>query len=293
MRPRIRRIGLTSKSLFFAILFHLIVAFLLVINLDWPSHIFSARRPEPAPVQASVVSEKEVQKQMEAIRQKEEAKKQKELEAQKKLEELLSKKKEEEKRLAEIKQQKEKEQKKAEEIKKKKEQERQELAKIQQQQEERKKAEAKAEQQRQEAERKRKAEAERKRKAAEEKRKKELEAKREREKELQQQLEQEQLQRRVNAALSRYIPIIRKKISKNWNPVGLQNDIEAHVNVRLSPTGEVISARVVKSSGNPVFDRSVENAVLKASPLPIPQEKGVNEEFRNMTLKFKPEDLVS
>lgn len=289
MRPRIRRIGLTSKSLFFAILFHLIVAVLLVINLDLPSHVFSARRTEPAPVQASVVSEKEIQKQMEAIRQKEEAKKQKQLEAQKKLEDLLNEKKEEEQRLAAIKKQKEEEQKKAEEIKKKKEEERQQLAKIQQQEEERKKAEAKAEQ-----ERKRKEEQEQKRKAEEAKRKKELEAKREREKELQEQLEQERLQQRVNAALAQYIPIIRQKVSRNWNrPAGLRDDIEAHVNVRLSPTGEVLSAQVVKSSGNPVFDRSVENAVLKASPLPIPQEKGVNEEFRNLTLKFKPEELVS
>jgi len=290
----VRRIGLTSKSLFFAILFHVIVAVLLVINFDWPSHILSARRSEPAPVQASVVSEKEVQKQMEAIRQKEEAKKQKQLEAQKKLEELLNKKKEEEQRLAEIKKHQEEEKKKAEEVKKKKEQERQKLAKMQQQEEERKKAEAKAEQERREAEQKKKEDAERKRKAEEEKRKKELEAKREREKELQQQLEQERMQRRVNSALAQYIPIIRQKVSRNWNrPAGLRDDIEAHVNVRLSPTGEVLSAQVVKSSGNPVFDRSVENAVLKASPLPIPQEKGVNEEFRNLTLKFKPAELVS
>lgn len=294
MKPRVRRIGLTSKSLFFAILFHAIVAVLLVINFNWPSHIFSARRPEPAPVQASVVSEKEVQKQMEAIRNKEEAKKQKQLEAQKKLEELLNKKKEEEQQLVEIKKHEAEEKKKAEEIKNKKEQERQKLAKMQQQEEERKKAEAKAEQERRQAERKQKEEAERKRKAEEAKRKKELEAKREREKELQQQLEQERLQRQVNSALAQYIPIIRQKVSRNWNrPAGLRDDIEAHVNVRLSPTGEVLSAQVVKSSGNPVFDRSVENAVLKASPLPIPQEKGVNEEFRNLTLKFKPAELVS
>lgn len=275
---------MTSKAVLYAIVIHIVAAVLLVLNLDWPAHILSAQKSEPAPVQASVVSAKEIQAQEEAIKQKDEAKKQQELEAKKKLEELLNKKKKEEQRLANLKKQQEEEQKKADEYKKKKEQEKQELAKLQQQQE-RKKAEAEAaakKKQQEEAAKKRKEEAAKK--AAEEQRKKELQA----------QLEQEQLQKRVNAALAQYIPIIRQKVSRNWNlPEGVQNNIEVHVNVRLSPDGEVLSAQIVKSSGNPVFDRSVENAVLKASPLPIPQEQGVNEEFRNLTLKFKPEELVS
>ncbi|MGA8262750.1 MAG: cell envelope integrity protein TolA [Arenicellales bacterium] len=284
MTSRIRRVGMTSKAVLYAIVIHIVAAVLLVLNLDWPAHILSAQKSEPAPVQASVVSAKEIQAQEEAIKQKDEAKKQQELEAKKKLEELLNKKKKEEQRLANLKKQQEEEQKKADEYKKKKEQEKQELAKLQQQQE-RKKAEAEAaakKKQQEEAAKKRKEEAAKK--AAEEQRKKELQA----------QLEQEQLQKRVNAALAQYIPIIRQKVSRNWNlPEGVQNNIEVHVNVRLSPDGEVLSAQIVKSSGNPVFDRSVENAVLKASPLPIPQEQGVNEEFRNLTLKFKPEELVS
>lgn len=301
MKSRLRRVGLTSKALFLAVVIHLIAGLLLVLNVEWPTHVMSSQR-KAAPVQASVVSEQEIEKQMEAIRKKDEAEKQKQLEAQKKLEELLNKKKQEEQRLAEIKQRQEEEKKKAEQLEKEKEQQRLELAKLKQQEEQRKQAEAEAEKKRQEeaekkkqeAERKRKEEAERKRKAEEEKRQQELAEKRQREQELQEQLERERLQRRVDAALAQYIPIIRQKVSRNWNaPAGLSNDIEARVNVRLSPNGEVLSARIVKSSGNPVFDRSVENAVLKASPLPIPQERGVNEKFRDLDLKFKPEELVS
>lgn len=301
MRQKTRRVGVTSKALFYAIIVHVAAGLLLVLNIDWPTHVVSSPRSEPAPVQATVVSEAEIQKQMAAIQEKEQAEQRRQQEAQEKLEELLKQKEAEEQRLAEIKERREQEQRKAEELAKQKEQEQQELARQQQEEERKRQEEAErkrqeeAERKRQEeAERQRKAGEERKRKKAEEQRQKELAAERERQKQLQEQLEQEQLQQRVDSALAQYIPIIQQKVGRNWNrPAGLRNSIEAHVNVRLSPAGEVMSARIVRSSGNPVFDRSVENAVLKASPLPIPQERGVNEEFRNMTLRFRPEDMVS
>lgn len=316
MRPKARRIGVTSKSVFYAIIVHVAAGVLLVLNIDWPTHVASSPRSEPAPVQASVVSEAEIQKQMEAIQEKEQAEQRKQQEAQEKLEELLQQKEAEEQRLAEIKERQEQEQREAEELAKRKEQEQQELARLQEeeerkrQEEEERKRQEEAERQRQEeerrrqeeaererqeeAERQRQAEEERKRREAEEQRQRELAAEREREQQLQQQLEQERLQSRVQSALGQYIPIIQQKVGRNWNrPPGLRDNIEAHVNVRLSSAGEVMSARIVRSSGNAVFDRSVENAVLKASPLPIPQEKGVNEEFRNITLRFRPQDMVS
>lgn len=315
MRPRPRRIRVTSKSLFYAIIIHVAAAVLLVLNIDWPTHVASSQS-KPAPVQASVVSEAEIQKQMEAIQEKEQAEERRQQEAQEKLEELLQQKEAEEQRLAEIKERQQQEQQEAEELARQKEQERQELAKLKQQEEEqrqqeqaeaerRKQEEAEAERRRQEeaeaerkrqeeAERKRQEEEERKRKEAEEQRQRELAEKRAREKALQEQLEEERLASRVQSALGQYIPIIQQKVGRNWNrPAGLRDSIEAHVNVRLSQAGEVLSARIVKSSGNPVFDRSVENAVLKASPLPIPQEQGVNDRFRNMNLRFRPEDMTS
>lgn len=294
MSPRIRRTARMSKSLFYAIVVHLIVGVLLMLNIDWPAQAVSPPAAQPAPVQANVVSEAEIQKQMEAVQQKEEARKQKQLEAEKKLEEILNRKKEEEERLAKIQERQEAEEREAEQLAKQKEQEQQELAKLERERELKREREEEQRREQAEAERRRKEEAERQRKAEEEQRQKELAAARQREEELQQELERERVQRRVDSALAQYIPIIKQKVSRNWNrPASLQTNSEAHVNVRLSQAGEVISARIVKSSGNPVFDRSVENAVLKASPLPIPQERGVNEEFRNLRLRFKPDEMMS
>ena len=66
--------------------------------------------------------------------------------------------------------------------------------------------------------------------------------------------------------------------------------LKCTIQVKLLPSGEVIEATVINSSGDVVFDRSAENAVNKASPLPVPQDKALfNDEFRTFTFVFKPE----
>jgi len=90
--------------------------------------------------------------------------------------------------------------------------------------------------------------------------------------------------------IAEHVRLIREKIVRNWNmPLHSQrgkNDdaLKAHVNVQVAPSGEVESAHIVKSSGDPVFDRSVENAVLKASPLPLPTDSNLVERFQDLTL---------
>jgi colicin import membrane protein len=61
------------------------------------------------------------------------------------------------------------------------------------------------------------------------------------------------------------------------------------VHVRLTPSGEVLSANVVRSSGNAVFDRSVENAVYKAAPLPLPGDPTLFDNFREIRFVFDPD----
>ncbi len=299
-----RRFGLTTKSLIYAVGIHVFVAALLLVsfNFDLGKITQPASRPQSTPVQATVVTEAEVQKQLDVIANKEEKKKLEEELAQKKLQDILQKTKEaeqkkqqEQQKLAEIKKQKEAEKKKAlekkkaEELARKKKAEqikKEELAQAQKEKERLAKAKAEEERKRLEAEKKKQTELARKKKEEEEKRAKELA--------LQQKLEEERQQAAFQSLLAQYEPIIRQKVSRNWNrPSSTQSGIAAQVSVRLTATGEVISAKITRSSGNSVFDRSVENAVYKASPLPIPQESGINEKFRNLNLKFKPEDLIS
>ena len=59
--------------------------------------------------------------------------------------------------------------------------------------------------------------------------------------------------------------------------------------VRLIPSGDVVSVRIIQSSGNSAFDRSVEMAVNKASPLPVPKSSsGLFDHFREVEFVFDP-----
>lgn len=61
--------------------------------------------------------------------------------------------------------------------------------------------------------------------------------------------------------------------------------------VSLMPTGEVIGTpKLQKSSGIPACDQAVERAILQAQPLPLPKDVELFAHFRDLSLKFRPND---
>lgn len=72
-------------------------------------------------------------------------------------------------------------------------------------------------------------------------------------------------------------------------PQRITGDPEAVFQVTLFANGEVRNVSLVKSSGQPAYDVEVERAILKASPLPLPNEKDAAAVFRSgLVLKFRP-----
>ena len=158
----------------------------------------------------------------------------------------------------------------------------------------------------QEAERRQQKEAERKKQAAEtekaqkkksaalEKKRTEDKRRKEAESALQEQVAAEEKRRadtRAQGEVERYKALIRQKVSRSWNrPATAAKGLQCTVRVRLVAGGEVLAASVVRSSGDPVFDRSVENAVYKATPLPVPQDSQLFEYFREIEFVFNPEN---
>ena len=96
--------------------------------------------------------------------------------------------------------------------------------------------------------------------------------------------------------VAEYVTIIRRVISQNWViPPSARNGMTAIVQLQVVPTGEVVGATVIESSGNLAFDRSVIQAVERAERFPELQDldTGVFERnFRNFSLVFRPEDLL-
>jgi colicin import membrane protein len=61
--------------------------------------------------------------------------------------------------------------------------------------------------------------------------------------------------------------------------------------IALIPDGHVNgNPRLVKSSGLPACDQAVERAILQAQPLPLPPQPELFDQFRNLNMKFRPNE---
>lgn len=284
-----------SYGLLGTIVVHAVVIGLLWLNVSWQREstepvqtTISARliadeatvaqiaEPTPAPpvepegptpeeiqreqdAQAERDRQAELQRQQEAQAEREraaEARRQEEAEAQRERQAA-----EQREREAEAQEAREEEQRRQREA----EAERQRQAELKRQQEE-----AEAERQRQaELERQREAERKAREAAAAQARQDELEA------QLRDALEAEEARAgAVNAGLlAQYIELIRQKVERSWvRPPGVADGIECSVRARQLRSGVVVSVRVTDCAGGEALARSIEQAVLKASPLPPPPD---------------------
>jgi len=296
------------RAVIYAVLMHLVLLLLLVFSLDWTPKAIKPGSNKPIQAQLVDVSKLkaiEEKKQAEQQRIKEETRKLEQQKLRKAEAERNKKLEQDKKRKAEAERTKKAEQEKKRKVEaertKKAEQEKKRKAEADRtkkaEQEKKRKAEVERKK-KAEQEKKRKAEAERKKKVEQEKqrkaeaeRKKKAEAEAARRKEAEQALQAQLAEEQAQHALSQYIPHIQAKIQRNWlRPPGSSAGLSCMILVKLIPGGEVVDAKVVRSSGDPLFDRSVETAVLKASPLPLPQDTAMFKHFREIQFVFIPDE---
>jgi len=73
-------------------------------------------------------------------------------------------------------------------------------------------------------------------------------------------------------------------------PPNLNANAEVEFDVVVLPGGEVLSAKLKRSSSSiPAYDAAVERAILKAQPLPLPPDPALMRQFRELNLKFRPD----
>ncbi len=84
---------------------------------------------------------------------------------------------------------------------------------------------------------------------------------------------------------------IQRKVNNHWiKPISSTQGLTCTIRVKLLPSGDVMNVTVIRTSGDSIFDRSAENAVRKASPLPVPKDRRLfTKKFRSFTFEFKPE----
>lgn len=265
-----------TRSLLISVGCHVAIILCFVISFEktkamLPSQTFEPNKPI---VEAVVVNQQAVQKEVDRLAKVEKAKiereKARKREIEKKEKEAIEKREKEEALLLELKQ-------KNEQLKK--EAEIQRVAKIKREKEE-KIAKAKAE--KLEKEKKEKEAKEAKEAALAEKKKLDEEKK----------AAEAQAQSQANSrAKNEYMALIRSILHQNWTkPTGFDlTGLACVVLVDLSETGEVIRVSISSSSGNVTYDRSTEVAVFKSSPLPVPQDPALAREARQFEFTFLPE----
>ncbi len=166
---------------------------------------------------------------------------------------------------------------------------------------ERKEREERLKREREEAERKRREEEELERKRQEAERKRQEDIRRQREENERRQREEEEAARRAEIAaeerltearssddMARYMFALQQKVVRNWaRPASARAGLDCVVRVRQTASGDVISVNVVSCNGDEAVVRSIEAAVRKASPLPVPANPILFEP--DLRFVFKPE----
>jgi colicin import membrane protein len=289
-----------KRFLFASLLLHLVLFSMLLVS--WQSSDPVKLTIVPNSVQARVINLDELK----ALRSKREAE-QKKIDDQKKLLEQKKTQKEELKKKKELKR-KQALKKKETVARKKKEAERKvaEQKKILiQKKEKEKKERLKKEKQQKEAERK---ELER---LSEEKKKEELVKRKAREQrlldkmlqaesDLEQKLEADRaaqaLSQQQEVALAqelseieRYMSLIQSRIVNKWHKPPKSAGLSVILKIKLLPTGELSSVRIIKKSGVEAFDQSAENAARGVRKYPVPEQRELFEkEFREFSMRFAP-----
>ena len=271
-----------QKALGAAVGIHLLLLLVMFFGVNWTDDA----KPLPATpvVQATVVDQAALDKEIKKLKAAEDKKRKQKEAAEKKKKAEAKRKAEAERKAAEKKKQEAAKKKRlAEEKKKKAAAEKKRLA-------EEKKKKAAAEKQRKAEEAKKQAAAEKKRKAelaarkkAQAEKKKAGAAARQLELEAQYQAEQDLTEKQLIMAA------IQQKVDRNWlRPPGTSQSLSCEVRVRLGANGSVLLVSIIKSSGDVGFDRSVESAVNKADPLPMPTSPRLVSQFRDIRFVFKP-----
>ncbi|HKE44310.1 MAG TPA: cell envelope integrity protein TolA, partial [Steroidobacteraceae bacterium] len=90
--------------------------------------------------------------------------------------------------------------------------------------------------------------------------------------------------------LAQYVAQIQARIQRAWiRPPSARAGLTCIVNVTQVPGGQVVGVKVGECNGDEAVRQSIEDAVIRASPLPEPPDPSLFE--RNLRLEFKPGDL--
>ena len=95
----------------------------------------------------------------------------------------------------------------------------------------------------------------------------------------------------ISGEVDKYKALIIQAISSKWIlPENANSSLSSQFRIRLAPNGLVLEVNLIRSSGDPILDRSAQSAIYKASPLPVPADPDAFNVFRDISLTVRPEN---
>lgn len=94
-------------------------------------------------------------------------------------------------------------------------------------------------------------------------------------------------------AIDQYKAQILSVIQSNWRIDKVNSQLKCVYSVSLAPDGQVLSAQLMKSSGDDTLDQSAEQAIMQSSPLPVPHEPALFDHFRHLILTLSPQGYLN
>jgi colicin import membrane protein len=89
----------------------------------------------------------------------------------------------------------------------------------------------------------------------------------------------------------KYVQLIQHHVRRQIiEPPNLTGNPQVEFEVVLIPGGEVLTLKMRRSSGVPAYDAAVERAIIKASPLPLPADPALFQQFRELHLRIRPKE---
>ena len=93
--------------------------------------------------------------------------------------------------------------------------------------------------------------------------------------------------------LDKYKAQILQAIQQQWIvPSDANKQRQCVLLIDLAPGGVVLAVKTLRSSGDTVLDRSARVAVFKASPLPVPNDPALFDQFREIRLTVRPDTAL-
>lgn len=92
--------------------------------------------------------------------------------------------------------------------------------------------------------------------------------------------------------IEKFSSIIKQQVMENWKrPKNLNLKLKTEIQINLVPTGEILSATLIKGSGNKAFDESAMSAIYKVKTFEglSMQMRLFDQHFRKFVLVFRPE----